>query len=154
MPAHQEGEDATIQNGSCPRCSEAQRTQVRPVTEYPIEQQDAGHFGVRNLYNDSIIKPLITSLFKNANTLHLNQVNNVNNHGETATSVPDRVWPAQTAVRAKKNSPIYSSLMLSYREPKTPIVMNLPMRRRVLSTRNQPRLQHSIRRLRSVGGFS
>ena len=104
MPANQQGEDATIQSGPCPRCSEAKRTQVRPVTEYPIEQQDAGPFGVRSRYDDSVIKPLITSVFKNANTLHLNQDDNINNRGEIATSVPGRVWAPQTAVRAKKFS--------------------------------------------------
>ena len=106
MLAHQQGEGAIIQNGPCPRCSKAQRTQVRPATEYPNEQQDGGPFGVSSLYDDSIIKPLITSLFKNANTPHLNQDHNVNNRDETATSVPDRVWAPQTAVRAKKISHI------------------------------------------------
>ncbi|KAH9175591.1 hypothetical protein EDB89DRAFT_1903713 [Lactarius sanguifluus] len=46
MPAYQQGEDVTIQNCTCPRCSEVQRTQPRPMTWYPVEQQDPRHFGV------------------------------------------------------------------------------------------------------------
>jgi hypothetical protein len=103
MPARQQGDDI-IQNGPCPRCSKVQRTQVWPATEYPVEQQDAGPFGVSSLYDDSIITPLITSLFKNANTPHLNQGHNVNNRGETVTSVPIRIWASQSVVRAKKIS--------------------------------------------------
>ena len=154
MPVHQQRKDATIQNGPCPRCSNAERTQVRPVTEYPIEQQDAGSFGVSNLYDDSTIKLLITYLFKNVNAPHLDQDNNVNSRGETATSVSGRVWAPQTVVRTKKNSPRYSSLRILHRETKTASVMDLPMRGQVHPTRGQPRLRHLMHRLQSVEGFS
>ena len=100
MPARQQGEDAIIQNGPCPRCSKEQRPQVRQVAEYPNEQQDEP-FGVSNFYDDSTFKPLMISLFKNANAPHLDQDNNVNNRDETATSAPHRVWAPQTAVCAK-----------------------------------------------------
>ena len=55
MPAHQQGDDATTQNRSCPRCSEAQRTQVRPTTEYPVGQQDPRPVDVSSLDDDSTI---------------------------------------------------------------------------------------------------
>ncbi|KAN0139604.1 hypothetical protein V8E53_002266 [Lactarius tabidus] len=45
-PVHQQDENAATQNRSCPRCSAAQRTQVRPTTEYPVEPQDARPFDV------------------------------------------------------------------------------------------------------------
>ena len=153
MPAHQQVEDITIQNGLCPRCSEAQRTQVHPATDYLVEQKDAGPFGVSSLYTDSAIKPVITSLFKNADTPHLNQDNNVNKRDKTATSVPDR-WAPQTAVRAEQILPMYSSLRLSHRETKTPLVTNPSMRGQVFPTRAQRRLRHLMYRLRSAGGFS
>ncbi|KAN0139603.1 hypothetical protein V8E53_002265 [Lactarius tabidus] len=78
MPIHQQGEDATFQNRSCPRCSVVQHTQVRRTTEYAAEQQDPGSFG-------------------NANTPYLNQNQNVNSRGENATIVPDDAWAPQTA---------------------------------------------------------
>ncbi|KAH9033604.1 hypothetical protein EDB85DRAFT_1950803 [Lactarius pseudohatsudake] len=73
MPAYQQGEGVTTQNCTCPRCSELQRTQSRPMTSYPIEQQDPRHFG-------------------NVDAPHLNQDQNVDNR------VPDRVWAPQTTV--------------------------------------------------------
>lgn len=78
MPAYQQDEVATTQNRSCPRCSVQEGTQVRPTTEYPVEQQDA--------------RPPA-----NANTPYLNQNQNVNNRDETAMVAPDRVWAPQTA---------------------------------------------------------
>ncbi|KAH9060154.1 hypothetical protein EDB87DRAFT_635314 [Lactarius vividus] len=73
MPAYQQGEDVTTQNCTCPRCSEVQRTQPRPMAWYPVEQQDPRHFG-------------------NADAPHLNQDQNVDNR------VPDRVWAPRTTV--------------------------------------------------------
>ncbi len=94
MPTYQQGEDATTQNCTCPWCSEVERTQDRPTTWYPVEQQDPRHFGVSSFYGDSSIPPLIASLFKNADTPYLNQYQNVDN------CVPDRTGAPQTAVRA------------------------------------------------------
>jgi len=78
MPVYQQGKDATTQNCSCVWCSDAQRTQVRPTTEYPVEQQDPRPFGDQN----------------------------VNTRVKTATVVPDRKWapliPSQAA-RAQEN---------------------------------------------------
>ncbi|KAH8980536.1 hypothetical protein EDB92DRAFT_1953883 [Lactarius akahatsu] len=73
VPAYQQGEDVTTQNCTCPRCSEVQRTQPRPMTWYPVEQQDPRDFG-------------------NVDAPHLNQDQIVDNR------VPDRVWAPQTTV--------------------------------------------------------
>ncbi|KAH9173376.1 hypothetical protein EDB89DRAFT_1959484 [Lactarius sanguifluus] len=76
MPTYQQGEDPTIQNCSCARCSDDQRTQAGPPTWYPVGQQDPRHFG------DPVV----------------NQDQNVNNRAET-----NRAWaqfggiPPQTA---------------------------------------------------------
>ncbi|KAH8982200.1 hypothetical protein EDB86DRAFT_3106870 [Lactarius hatsudake] len=70
VPAYQQGEDVTTQNCTCPQCSEVQRTQPRPMTWYPVEQQDPRHFG-------------------NANAPHLGQNDN---------RVPDRAWASQSTV--------------------------------------------------------
>ncbi|KAH9040218.1 hypothetical protein EDB84DRAFT_1476210 [Lactarius hengduanensis] len=78
MPAYQQGEGVTTQNCTCPRCSELQRTQPRPMTWYPVEQQDPRHFG-------------------NADAPHLNQDQNDDNR------VPDRVWAPQTTVIQDNN---------------------------------------------------
>jgi hypothetical protein len=45
-------------------------------TEYAIEQQGPRPFGVSSLVTPDTISTLITSLFKNANTLYLNQGQN------------------------------------------------------------------------------
>ena len=113
IPAHQQGDDATVQNRSCPRCSEAQRTQVRLTTEYPVERQDPKPFGVSSLCADNTIPPLITSLFKDAKIPYMNQDQNVNNRSETATIVPDREWATQTAVRANDISHVLIAEVLA-----------------------------------------
>lgn len=50
------------------------------------------------------IPPLITSLFKDANTVILNQYQNVNGRGETATIVPNRERAPESVVDANKFS--------------------------------------------------
>ena len=104
MPAHQQDEDVNNQSRSCLRCSKAQRTQVRPTTEYPVEQQAPRLFVVSSLYDDNTIPPLITSLFINRNDANLNQYQNVNNRGETATIVPHRERVPETVVCANNSS--------------------------------------------------
>ena len=113
MPAHQQSEDATIQNRSCSRCAEAQRTQVRPTTEHPIGQQDPKPSDVRRLYDGNKIPLLITSLFKNSNAPYLNRHQNINNRGKTATIVPDRARALRTAVRANNLSHVLIAEVLT-----------------------------------------
>ena len=85
MPAYQQGEGATAKNCSCVWCSDAQRNQVRPTTERPVEQQDPRPFGVSSLDNDNTVPTLIKSPY-------LNQDQNVNTRVDTAGDVPDRAW--------------------------------------------------------------
>ncbi|KAH9042292.1 hypothetical protein EDB84DRAFT_1473217 [Lactarius hengduanensis] len=77
MPTYQQGEDPTIQNCSCARCSDVQRTQAGLPTWYPnVGQQDPMDFG------DPV-------------------VNQDNNRAESAMIIPNRAWaqfmPPQTA---------------------------------------------------------
>ncbi|KAH8994097.1 hypothetical protein EDB86DRAFT_1282967 [Lactarius hatsudake] len=80
MPTHQQDENPTIQNCCCVEC--LWRTQARPPTWHPIEQQGARHFG-------------------NATAPYLNQDQGIDNRAETAMIVPDyalaRFVPPQTA---------------------------------------------------------
>ncbi|KAH9021731.1 hypothetical protein EDB85DRAFT_1999613 [Lactarius pseudohatsudake] len=79
MPAYQQGDDTTIQNCSCARCSGVQRAQATPPTWYPIGPQDPRHFNIP----------------------HVNQDQGGDNRVETALIAPDRAWtqfvPPQTA---------------------------------------------------------
>ncbi|KAH9018170.1 hypothetical protein EDB84DRAFT_660850 [Lactarius hengduanensis] len=85
MPTYQQDEN-TIQDCSCVQCSDVRRTQARPSTWYPIEQQDARqdarHFG-------------------NTTAPYLNQDQGIDNRAETAMIVPDyalaQTVPLQTA---------------------------------------------------------
>ncbi|KAH9172602.1 hypothetical protein EDB89DRAFT_874925 [Lactarius sanguifluus] len=71
MPTHQQDQNPTIQNCcSCVECLPVWRTQARPLTRHPMEQQDARHF-------DNTTAP------------HLNRDQGIDNRAETATIVPD-----------------------------------------------------------------
>ncbi|KAI9447068.1 hypothetical protein BJY52DRAFT_1420528 [Lactarius psammicola] len=82
MLTNQQGENPTIQNCFCARCSAVRRTQAGPPTWYPVEQPDPRHFS-------NTIPP------------YLVQDQNVHNRAETAAIVPNRAWaqfvPPQTA---------------------------------------------------------
>ena len=98
MPTYQQGEGPNIQNCSCVWCSDGQLTQVRPTTQYPVEQQGPTRpFGVSSHHNDNGIPLLIRSP-----NLDLNQI--VDNRVEDSATVPDRAWapfiPSRAAVRA------------------------------------------------------
>ncbi|KAF8262081.1 hypothetical protein EI94DRAFT_1744444 [Lactarius quietus] len=58
MPAYQQGEDATTQSHSCPRCSLVQCTQVRPTTEYPLVEQQVPRFPRSLGVSSPFIKPI------------------------------------------------------------------------------------------------
>jgi hypothetical protein len=113
MPGHQQGEDTTTQNRSCPRCSMVQRTQVRPTAEHPVGHEGARQFGVSSRCDDNTV-PLITALFKNTNTSYLNQDQNVNNRSEAGMvpAIPeDRIWAPETAVSANVFSHVTASVL-------------------------------------------
>ncbi|KAI9436622.1 hypothetical protein H4582DRAFT_2078248 [Lactarius indigo] len=84
MSAYQQGYDTTIQNCSCAGCSEVQRAQAAPPTQYPIGHQDPRHFGA--------VTPHAS----------VNQDQGVGGRvaSETALIAPDRAWaqfvPPQT----------------------------------------------------------
>ncbi|KAI9449381.1 hypothetical protein BJY52DRAFT_1420014 [Lactarius psammicola] len=89
MLAYQQGEDPTIQNCSCERCSDVWPTRAGPPTWYPVEQRDPRHFSL-----------ITSSRGKNAITPYPN-LQNVNSRAETTITVPDHTWaqvaPPQTA---------------------------------------------------------
>lgn len=88
-------QDATVQNCFCPLCSDVQRTQALPATEYPPVELDPS---VSSPCDGHTIPLLIASL-KNG-PLHLNQYQNARDLAETAVIVPDHARVPQIAVRA------------------------------------------------------
>ena len=137
---NQHGKNNHIQSRPCPRCSVVQRTQVRCTTEYAAEQQDPGPSNVSiALSLPCHMSLMMTSLFKNANTLYLNQNQNFNSRGETetATSVlndtPGRA--PQVAVSANIFSHILITKVLKWpwhRGPQTTLAIHLSEREQIL----------------------
>ncbi|KAF8262363.1 hypothetical protein EI94DRAFT_1704825 [Lactarius quietus] len=64
MPAYQQGRVATIQNCSCWKCSEGQRAEACPMTEYAVEQQQARVFDSANTYlnQDQIVNTCVEAV--------------------------------------------------------------------------------------------